>query len=283
MLTNTNGESLGRTAGFTRDAKQRPPLSGHKFDVSKIVQYTGECSLGDAHEYWLRPGSWTKQVRNLMLNCTIPAQFWTHFAPMCCAPTVVVPWETKFERPSNAGPGWQSSLQLEMQDDGWHVPCARRHPWPAFVRWLTATFNVHALFELQHDKFKRLTQKPGESVHAYNVRWNLERELLDELALAEVYPAGSIHEVELENMYIRSLAGSFESKVLDLRAMGGTLGPVFHGDMRDSASDGTIPLGLERFQQHAVKLDNELSTLSQPGSLTKLGNARRERKRERNN
>ena len=110
VLTNTNGESLGRTAGFTRDAKQRPPLSGHKFDVSKIVQYTGECSLGDAHEYWLRPGSWTKQVRNLMLNCTIPAQFWTHFAPMCCAPTVVVPWETKFERPSNAGPGWQNLL-----------------------------------------------------------------------------------------------------------------------------------------------------------------------------
>ena len=118
---------------------------------------------------------------------------------MCCASTVVVPWETKFERST------------------------------AFVHWITTTFNVHTLFELHHDKFKRLTQNPGESVHGYNVRWNLEREIVDELALVEVYAVGSIHEVELENMYIHNLTGSFESKLLDLR----------------------------RFQKHVVKSDNE--------------------------
>ncbi len=35
----------------------------------------------------------------------------THFALMCCGPTVVIPWETEFEKPGNAGPGCQSSLQ----------------------------------------------------------------------------------------------------------------------------------------------------------------------------
>jgi hypothetical protein len=61
-----------------------------------------------------------------------------------------------------------------------------------------------------------VSQNPGESVYVYNIRWNLERVLVDELAAAEVYPAGSIHTVELENLYIRSLAGSFSSRLLDL-------------------------------------------------------------------
>jgi hypothetical protein len=135
------------------------------------------------------------------------------FALMCCGPTVVVPWETEFEKPGNAGPGWQSSLQLEVQDDGGDVP----QSWPKFVKWLAASFNNHAPFEVQHKKFKLVSQNPGESVHAYNVRWNFERDLVDELAVAEVYPAGSIHAVELESMYIRSLAGFFSSKLLDLR------------------------------------------------------------------
>jgi hypothetical protein len=99
---------------------------------------------------------------------------------MCCGPTVVTPWETEFEKTSNAGPGWQSSLQL------------------------------------QHAKFKLVSQNPGESVHAYNVRWNLEGDLVDELAVADMYPAGSVHAEELESMYIRILAGSFSSRLLDL-------------------------------------------------------------------
>ena len=60
-------------------------------------------------------------------------------------------------------------------------------------------------------------------MYAYNVRWNLERDLVDELAVAEVYPAGTVHAMELESMYIRSLAGSFSSRLLELRAIGGTL------------------------------------------------------------
>jgi hypothetical protein len=54
-----------------------------------------------------------------------------------------------FENPGNDGPGWQSSLQLEVQDDGGDVPYARRQSWPKFVKWLAASFNNHALFEVQ--------------------------------------------------------------------------------------------------------------------------------------
>ncbi len=75
-------------------------------------------------------------------------------------------------------------------------------------------------------KFKLVSQNPGESVHAYNVRWNLERDLVDELAVADMYPAGSVHPEELESMYIRRLAGSFSCRLLDLRAIGGTLSQI---------------------------------------------------------
>ncbi len=43
-----------------------------------------------------------------------------------------------------------------------------------------------------------------ESVNSYNVRWNLEKDLLDELVVAEVHPDGSIQVVEVESMYIQS-------------------------------------------------------------------------------
>ena len=58
-----------------------------------------------------------------------------------------------------------------------------------------------------------LTQNPGERVHAYNLRWNLERELVDELVVTELFPAGTIHEEELENTYIHSLVGPLSSKL----------------------------------------------------------------------
>jgi hypothetical protein len=67
-----------------------------------------------------------------------------------------------------------------------------------------------------------VSQNPGESVHAYNVRWNLERDLVDELAVADMYPTGSVHTEELESMYIRNLSGSFNSRLLDLCVIGGT-------------------------------------------------------------
>ena len=145
-------DNVSRNAGSTRDSKQRL-MSGHKFDTSKIHPYTGECTLGAPHEYWLRPGSWTKHFRNLMLSCTISHDHWTHFALMCCGPTVVTPWETEFEKPGNAGPGWQSSLQLEVQHDGGDVPYTRRQSWSKFVKWLASSFNNHVLFEVQHEKF----------------------------------------------------------------------------------------------------------------------------------
>jgi len=267
-------DNMSRNARSARDPKQKL-MSGHKFDTSKIHPYTGLCILGAPDEYWLRPGSWTKHFRNLMLSCTISTDHWTHFALMCCGPTVVNPWETAFEKPGNAAPGWQSSLQLEVQDDGGEVPYARRQSWPTFVRWLTTTFNNHALFEVQHQKFQQISQNPGESVHGYNVRWNLERDLVDELAGAEVYPAGSVQAEELENRYVRSLLGSFSSRLLDLRSIGNTLSQVMPGEVRDTASDGGVSIGLQLLQKHAVKLDNdqiiasELRKLQSPRATTR--------------
>ncbi len=130
------------------------------------------------------------------------------------------------------------------------------------MKWFAVSFNNHALFEVHHEKFK-LAQNPGESVHAYNVRWNLERDLVDELAVAEVYPAGSIHAVELESMYTRSLAGSFSSRLLDLCGIGGTLSQIAPARARDTASDGGLSVGLQFLQKHAVKLDNDQTIASE--------------------
>jgi hypothetical protein len=63
-------------------------------------------------------------------------------------------------------------------------------------------------------------------MHACNVHWNLERDLVDELTVTEAYPAGSVHTVDLESMYIRRLAGSFSSRLLDLHTIGGTLSQI---------------------------------------------------------
>jgi hypothetical protein len=98
----------------------------------------------------------------------------------------------------------------------------------------------HALFEVQYEKFKRLSQNPGQSVHAYNVRWNLERDLVDELVVTEVYPVGSVHVVDLESMYIHILVGPFSSRLLDLHVIGDTLSQVVSGGARDTSSNGSL-------------------------------------------
>ncbi len=125
------------------------------------------------------------------------------------------------------------------------------------MKLLAASFNNHAPFEVQHAKFKLVSQNPGESVYAYNVRWNLERDLVDELAVAHMYPAGSVHAEELESMYIRSLVGSFSCRLLDLRAIGGNLSQIVPRGARTTDSDGGLSVGLQLLQQHAVKLDND--------------------------
>ena len=155
------------------------------------------------------------------------------------------------------------------QDDGIDIPYARRQSWAEFVLWFASSFNLRDPFELQHEKFKMLSQNPGERVHVYDIRWNLERDLVDELAVAELYHAGSVHEEELENTYIRSLVGPLSSKLYDLRPIQGTLRQVM-GDARDTVSGGSLSLGLQILQQHAVRLDNEqlidseLRTLQSP-------------------
>ncbi len=112
-------------------------------------------------------------------------------------------------------------------------------------------------------------------MHTYNVRWNLERDLVDELAVVDMYPAGSVQAEELESMYIRSLAGSFSSRLLDLRAIGGTLSQIVRGGARTTDSDGGLSVGLQLLQKHTVKLDNdqiiasELRKLQSPRATTR--------------
>jgi hypothetical protein len=115
-------------------------------------------------------------------------------------------------------------------------------------------FQQPCSLEVQLAKFRLVSQNPGESVHAYNVRWNLERDLVDELAVADMYPAGSVHAEELESLYIRSLAGSLSSRLL---AIGGTLSQIVPGGARTMDSDGGLSVGLQLLQKHAVKLDND--------------------------
>jgi hypothetical protein len=74
-------DNMSRNARSTRDSKQKL-MSGHKFDTSKIRQYTGDYTLGPPDEYWLCPDSWTKHFRNLMLSCTISHDHWTHVVLM---------------------------------------------------------------------------------------------------------------------------------------------------------------------------------------------------------
>ncbi len=137
-----------------------------------------------------------------------------------------------------------------------------------------SSFNNHSLFEVQHAKFKLVSQNTGESVHVYNVRWNLERDLVDELSVADMYPAGCVHEEEFENMCIHILSGSFRSRLLDLRAIGGTLSQIVPGGVRTTDSDGGLSVGLQLLQQYAVKLDNdqmiasELRQLQSPRATT---------------
>ncbi len=53
-------DNMSRNARSTHDSKQRM-MSDHKFDTSKILPYTGDCILGTPDEYWLCPGSWTRE------------------------------------------------------------------------------------------------------------------------------------------------------------------------------------------------------------------------------
>jgi hypothetical protein len=74
-------------------------------------------------------------------------------------------------------------LQFEVQDDGLDVPYTRRQRWPTFVHWISSSFNNHSLFEVQHGKFKKVSKIPGKLVNVYNVSWNLEKDLVDELGV----------------------------------------------------------------------------------------------------
>ena len=208
-----------------------------------------------------------------MLSCTISNHHWTHFALMCAhgrwtEGNGIRKGKATLVRDGNLLSNFTCRMAVWMY---------RRQRWPDFIRWLASSFNIRAHFELQHAKFKQLTQNPGEAVHVYIVLWNLERDLVEELAVAEVYPAGSVHEEEFENMYIRSLVISVSSKLYDLRAIGGTLNQVMHGGVRDTVSDGSskLSLGLQLLQKHAVKLDNdqliasELRKLHSPRALAR--------------
>jgi hypothetical protein len=184
-------ESLKRESQ-TRDAGKRLPVSGRKFDVSKITQFNRLCELGPFNEYWLRPGAWTRKFRREILSCGVPLSYWTHYALLCCGDVVTKLWEKEFETPGNAEPDWQPALLLEIQDDGGEVPYTHRREWSFFVRCPCGQFKNPGLYQIQRRIFEDVTKQcSGETVYQYNHRWNLEKELLDELASANMYASGT--------------------------------------------------------------------------------------------
>ena len=108
-----------------------------------------------------------------------------------------------------------------------------------------------------------MSKNPGESVQTFNVRWNLERDLVDELTVVDMYPDGSVHVEELQSMYIHSLSGSFRSRLLDLRTIGGTFSKIVPGGARTTDSDDGLSIGLQFLQHHTVKLDNDQIIVSE--------------------
>ncbi len=64
-------------------------------------------------------------------------------------------------------------------------------------------------------------------------------------------------------MYICILAESFNSILLDLREIGDTLSQVMSGGARETTSDGSLSVGLQLLQKHAVKLDNDQTMTSE--------------------
>ena len=56
----------------SRDTGKRLPMSGRKFDSSKITQFNGHCELGSLDEYWSRPVAWTRKFRREMMVCHTP-------------------------------------------------------------------------------------------------------------------------------------------------------------------------------------------------------------------
>ena len=230
-------------------------------DPAKITQFNGLCELGKFDEYWLRPGAWTRKFRREMLACGVPLCFWTHYALLCCGDIVTKLWEKEFETPGNAEPGWQPALLLEIQDDSGEVPYTHRRDWPFFVRWLCGQFKNPGLYQIQRRVFEDFTrQRPGESVYQYNHRWNLEKELLDELASANMYAPGT-YSCLLEDIYIRSLLLPLGNKLRDLKAVGTTLLKILP-NLRGAQDPGheeevKLPLEIKFLQEHAVEIEKD--------------------------
>ncbi len=152
----------------TRDTDKGLPVSGRKFDVSKITQFNGLCELGPFDEYCLRPGAWTRKFRREMLVCGVPLNFWTHYALLCCGDVVTKLWEKEFETPGNSEPDSQPALLLEIQDNGGEVPYTHRREWSFFVCWLCGQFKNPGLYQIQRMVFEDFTeQRSGETVRSH--------------------------------------------------------------------------------------------------------------------
>ncbi len=79
------------------------------------------------------------------------------------------------------------------------------------------------LYQIHRRVFEDFTKQcSGETVYQYNHRWNLEKEILDELASTKMYVSGT-YSILFEDIYIRSLLLPLGNKLRDLKAVGTTL------------------------------------------------------------
>ena len=129
------------------------------------------------------------------------------------------------------------------------------------MRWLCKKFKNPGLYQIQRRVFEDFTkQRSGETVYQYNHRWNLEKELLDELVSANMYEPGT-YSCWFEDIYIRSVLLPLGNKLRDLKTVGTTLLKILPSlrDAQDPGYEEEVKLSLEiKFlKKHAVEIEKD--------------------------
>jgi hypothetical protein len=125
---------------------------------------------------------------------------------------------------------------------------------------LCGQFKNPGLYQIQRRIFEDFTkQRSGEVVYQYNHRWNLEEELLDELASANMYVPGT-YSCLFEDIYVRSLLPPLGNKLRDVKAVGTTLIkilPNLRGAQDPHEEEVKLPLEIKFLQEHVVEIEKD--------------------------
>jgi hypothetical protein len=125
---------------------------------------------------------------------------------------------------------------------------------------LCGQFKNPGLYQIQRRIFEDFTkQRSGEAVYQYNHRWNLEKEIQDELASANMYVSGT-YSCLLEDIYIHSLLLPLGNKLRDLKTVGTLLKilPNLQG-VQDPGHEEEVKLPLEIKFLHMLRKSKRIN------------------------